>query len=184
VNESAVGVIIRNLRSFSGEKPYENANIELIKLDGLIKDLHSYQTFVQEDKLEKVKRLAELKKPSVILYENKAALYFPPIIDIYSKRKFFNYLNNLNLKNHGLYSSKKENILVIRDGTHRIYNCYKGESYLHSVISIELPNLFIPSLPISISKLKIVKEKPKIEERYLYLDKRYWVDLEGSGIDG
>jgi len=177
--------IIRNLKSFSGKKPYKNANIELIELERLVrKSLYSYQTFVQEDKLKKVKKLVELEKPSIILYGNKASLYFPPIIDVYSKQEFLNYLNCLDLKNYDLYGNQKEDVLVIRDGTHRIYNWYKGESSLSLVISVELPNLFIPSLPISIDKLKVVKEKPKIEERYLYLNKNYWIDLKGSGIDG
>ncbi len=174
--------IIRNLESFSGKKPYENANIELNRLTE--KNLYSYQTFVQEDKLEKVKKLVELSKPSLILYENKVFLYFPPIIDVYSKQKFLNYLNGLCFKSYDLYDNQKENISIIRDGTHRIYNWYKGESSLDLVISIELPSLFVPSLPIHLNKLKVVKEKPEIEERYLYLNKACWIDLKGSGIDG
>jgi hypothetical protein len=174
--------ITKNLVGLNKDKPYEDANIELVKTEDLeVNNLYAYQTFVQKNKLNNVKKLITLDKPSIVLYENKASLYFPPIIDVYSGNQFVEYLNNLKIN---YKFSLTDFLYIIRDGTHRVYNHYKNSFYLPSVLLVEPHKLFIPSLPIPLYKLKVVDEKPEIEKRYLYLKKEYWIDLKGSGIDG
>ena len=55
---------------------------------------------------------------------------------------------------------------------------------LNNLIIVEMNKPYIPSLPIHFNELKVVEEKPKLEERYLRLNKNYWINLKKSGIDG
>jgi hypothetical protein len=157
--------IIRNFTGLNGEKPYKDAYIELIETKQIeVANLYSYQTFVQRDKLNKIKELKFPAKPSLIIYEDKASLYLPPLIDDYSK-----VINNFK---------------IVRDGTHRMFCHYLECKEIPYIIKAKTNYLFVPSFPVPLYKLKIVDKKPPLNERYINLKKEYWIDLKKSGIDG
>ncbi len=73
--------------------------------------------------------------------------------------------------------------LVLVDGMHRSYLCLAAGT---TITAVHLTNVQspLPFEPINWQEVKIVQERPPIEERYKNLQKEYYRDLSYVGIDG
>ncbi len=76
----------------------------------------------------------------------------------------------------------KENPVLV-DGMHRSYLCLAAGTTITAVHLTDVQSP-LPFEPINWQEVKIVQERPPIEERYKNLQKEYYRDLSYVGIDG
>jgi hypothetical protein len=154
--------------------PYKNARIDVYGLEP--KGIRIGQTFLMEQKIMSImggmqKVFAGFvtkgvsKMPPAQIYgrdseDNQVmALYVPPIIEHFSE------------------------VSALLDGMHRNYICSSAGTTVNA-IHIYKTSVKLPFKPIKWDQVRLVREKPPIEERYVNLDKSLFRDLGYVGIDG
>lgn len=172
--------VIRNvpLRTGDGSEkimPYREAHIELVCGDP--KRTYPGQTFIHIEKMLGLLRGLEgrlftqflsggiAKAEPVVIYgqgydgQKALALYSPPILEVHEGKE------------------------VLIDGTHRSYLCRAAGTSMN-FWRITGAKAKLPFTPIQWENVRLVEDKPPIEQRYRDLDKKLFRDLGAVGIDG
>ncbi len=155
--------------------PYENAEIKVFGREP--KGCDVGQTFVHTKKILDIMNNLQRKlfrgyvtkglskMPPAIIYGNDSkgrkaiAFYLPPFIEIHN------------------------GIAALIDGMHRNMICHSAGTSLN-MIHISRVEYPLPFDPIPWERVKMVDEKPSIEQRYVNLRQEYFRDLTAVGIDG
>lgn len=155
-------------------RPYQRAGIEIYATDP--RGIRTGQKFILENKILDIMRGLETRLlknfesrglstlPPLKIYgednEGKViSFYMPPIIEMQEEKG------------------------VLLDGIHRTYICLAAGTSI-TTVQIYGATTPVPFTPISWEETRIMKEKPKKEDRYKELNPEYFRDLSFVGIDG
>jgi hypothetical protein len=163
------------LRGDPSVYPYQAAEIRVFGREP--KGCDVGQTFVSKSKILDI--MANLQTKLFSGFVAKGLSKMPPAIiygrDIRGQKVIAFYLPPF-IEVHG-------NTAVLIDGMHRNMICHSAGTTTNA-IHISRLDVPLPFDPIYWSNVKMVDEKPPVEQRYRGLKKEYFRDLGAVGIDG